>query len=274
MAIDIEKIIKSNSYIMPNLRYMRGHIVEYDISSANISILRQYDAIDDNYYNYLKMLPKIDREIEVGNLCKPINVGALEDGEPKTEPSEYTKILSRGFEEARRSLIISNNIQPEEIVRIAKDAVYVNRFVDLQNTKFGYIEFKKKMIADCVIMLNRSTLVFYWYTDNNINIEVIGLGNNKYLHQNYMITFIGTVITIIERSGVTDALNFISDFYKQYITLSLDLDFYREFNSGSEFRIKDSKFFISGYTDIKNIDISYNANIIRELWSIVVSMYK
>ena len=65
----IEQLAEAMSYITP-LNYISGRIVEYDIASANINMLYKYNMIDINYYNYLKSLPKINREVEIGKLIR------------------------------------------------------------------------------------------------------------------------------------------------------------------------------------------------------------
>ena len=43
-------------------------IFEYDISKANISVLSDKGVISENQYQYLFNLPKLERNIAIGNL--------------------------------------------------------------------------------------------------------------------------------------------------------------------------------------------------------------
>ena len=107
----------------------------------------------------------------------------------------------------------------------------------------------------------------------NIDIKGIGDETKVQLHQNYMLSFIGSVLLTYERAGVIDSIHLIEDFYNDYLARRLDIGFYRELNSTSLYKIINSGYYLEDISDINVIDISYNANIIRELWKIIISKY-
>lgn len=267
MSPELELLASKDSYFAP-LRYITGRIVEYDIKSANISMLKKYGIINDEYYNYLSNLPKNIREVEIG----------LRIRDEQQYSSDHSSItyttISNGIKEAKRMLFDSNDIKYDEVIRIARDAVYINRQFDLQYTVFdNVIEFRKKVVADAVIKLSNSLIIFFWHNENGLNLDIKGLGNNEYLHQDYMLSFIGSVLLTAERAGISDALNLISSFYKDYINRTLDIRFYRELNPDSLYKIEYSNYYVSLPNSANDIDISFNANIIRELWSILINKY-
>lgn len=259
MTKELEKIITSINYFCPS-RYVSGRIVEYDIKSANINILKKANLISDDDYFYLSSIPKIDREIYIGLL--------------EQKDKKYSDAIKNGIKDSKLLLAINNDLQSKEIVRIANDAVYVNRPVDLQFTIFDNIVFKHNNIYSSVIKLG-FVIIFIWYDNNgNMNMDVKGLGDNDYLHQNYMLSIIGSIINLAERSSVADALQLFSSIYQDYVNLRLDKECYREFNSASKYRYKNSKFLLLDIDNINDIDINYNLSILRELFSILIENYK
>lgn len=256
-----EHLWEHNTYITP-LNYISGRIVEYDIRSANITMLKKYGVIDENYYNYLANLPKYNREVEIGLLIK--------------NNSEIYDTIKKGIIEAKKLLFEYNNIEDSEVVRIANDAVYINRSVDLQLTNFDGVEFVKKSISSIMLNLHGTLLFIFFDLRGNINIEIKGISKDiSSLHQKYLLSFISNTIFMMERYSVQDAMKYYSDFYEKYIKLELDIEYYREFNSGGRFKIKNNNFYLSNIEekDINLIDINYNLFILRELWGILLSKY-
>lgn len=255
---DQELLAKSTSYITP-MRYVSGRIVEYDIASANITMLHMYGKIDSYTYNYLKSLPKYNREIEVGLLIK--------------SDISYYNIIRDGIIDAKRVLFNSNNIDPASVVRIANDAVYINSSVDLKYCQFNDVVFKKKSVSSAMLKLDK-LIIFFWYNDDGLNIDVKGMNEMvQSLHSEYLLSIIAEAIYIMERVSMDDALKFVGDFYKDYINLKLPKEYYRELNPQSLYHFKNSNFYLSSIESVYDLDINYNLYIIRELWSIILERY-
>lgn len=257
-------------------RFISGRIMEYDIRAANISMLREYGSINDEYYNYMLSVNKEYREEFVG---WQIRKEKEENKEAKSmlEASETYRIIYQGIENAKLQLFEANNIQPNEVIRIANDAVYVNRPYNLAVTKFGnFIEFKQKMVAETAIKLSPTLVIFCWSDINGLNIELKGISNEaiKQEHSNYILGFIGSVLLTYERAGTVDAIHLIEDFYNDYINRRLPVQFYKELTPKSLYKIINGPYYISDPPDVNMIDISYNGNLIRELWKILISKYK
>lgn len=252
-------LAETTSYVIP-FRYVSGRITEYDIVSANISILHMYGEIDDTYYEYLKQLPKHDREVEIGKWI--------------AEDKSIYDTIQKGIIAAKYKLFTENGIAPESVVRIANDAVYINQDYDLKKTTFEEITFKKKLVSSSMMNLN-NLLFFYRYEKEEIYLEVIGLGKEaKMLHADYMLSFIGTIMHLVERVSVTEALQYLSSFYEDYVNLKLERGFYRELNSVSSFRLKGTGFLLYEIKNFYEIEIGYNLYLIRELWSILLELYQ
>ena len=263
--MDIKEIISKKEYLIPS-RYISGRIIEYDMKSANISVLMENKVITDNQYSYLANLPKVLREKEVGLM-------------ERKDPSIYTSIAT-GIKEAKIEFAGFNKLVPEQILRVANDAVYVNTVTDLKFTKFGdYIEFRPKNEYNVFCKLGSVIILCRFDPDGNIHIDIKGIGKNDVYHREYMIYTIMSTITLIERSGVRDAIDYLYEICEAYLRLGLPVGYYREFNTASMYRFKYN---IGGanacatavYESNKpDLDINYNYTVLRELWSILVEQY-
>ena len=257
MTDELQSFISQMNYLTP-IRYTSGNIVEYDIRSANITMLRKYGMIDNNYYQYLNSLPKLNREVEIGKLIKTNR--------------EYYDIIQKGIINAKIELFQKNRINPASVVRIANDAVYINSSVRLQYTTFDDVEFRIKSISSVMLVLKK-IIIFYWRTNEGINIDALGLGDNNSLHYDYLLGFIAQIIDCVEMSSAKDALDMFTQFYEEYINLRLDKYFYRELRPESMFRYKYTAFLATEINDVKDVDIGYNLYILRELYSIQLEKY-
>ena len=268
----MSSIKKDSNYVTPS-RYISGRIVEYDIRSANISVLRNSNYITEKDYIRLKNLPKLEREKEIGLRIK--------------ESKEVYDVIADGIKSSRDMFIKQNNINTDNIVRIANDAIYVNTPIDLQYTKFGdYIEFVPKSVSNVFVKLNQIYLFLGFRNDGNISVDVKGISDDMCrLHEPFMISSIVTTLILLERSGVVSSVNYISELCENYLHYNLPVGYYREFNAFSCYRIKDLfkeyNPFGSGTLGIDKMteeykyqhDIKYNNFILRELWSIIVEIY-
>lgn len=252
-------IIKEYNYVTP-IKYVSGRIIEYDIASANITMLKKYHMISDTEYQYLSKLPKHDREVKVGIMQRDEKV---------------LKTISNGIQKAKEDLMILNQIDPNSIVRVANDAVYINSSIDLPITEFDGVLFRPKSLNTCLLQLNK--LLIFCNCNNGINIDIKGLSENvQLLHADYMLSFIGNIIYLMERVSMEEALKEVTNFYQDYVNLKLPVGFYREFNPYSKYRITmnsflSSDFLVSNIDNLKDISIDYNLFIIRELWSIILN---
>ena len=258
---DDNPILTKKEWLDPS-RYHTGRIIEYDIKSANINVLYNIGTIDGDMYQKLNSVPKQDREVAVGKMI--------------AEDKTLYDALMKGILRFRKELVRSNNIQEEEVVRVATDAIYVNRFDDLRYTEFGNVKFVQKTISSNMVAL-LDLLVFSNYTNNNIDIDVKGLGKSVEYHQQYMLSLIANVIYMFERVSIVDALNYLTHMYEQYVNLQLPIGFYRQLNPASGYMIKNTDFEVPGkfglmvydVSDISAVDIGYNISYLRELHNII-----
>jgi hypothetical protein len=249
-------LAKQINYLTDN-RFVTGNIIEYDIKQANINMLYKYNVIDESKYIYLSNLPKINREIIVGNMIR--------------SNKDVFNTIKKGIKEAKISLFDSNNINEIEVVRIADDAVYVNRVNGLKITKFDNIEFVPKSIYTTYLKLN--SLLFFINFGTQINVDIKGLGDDYSIHEP-IITVIVNIINQLQYDGVKSAMKTLNNFIEDYLTRKLDVSYYRELSPEGLYRVIGGEFFISNLPELaEEIDIGYNLYILRELSSILYEIY-
>ena len=253
-----------NQFEPPYNFIFNGNIQEYDISKANINILKAYGAISDQEYKDLYISEKQIREKIVGEM--------------ERDNKELIKIIQGGIIEAKHQLFITNAIDNSEVVRIANDSVYVNRQLPLQNNKInvnGYqIEFALKNIFTSMVRIGK-VLIFIntGGNDGGYIVDIKGIAKEKHMYHMKFAGIICNFIEMIERSPKEDVLRMYHDFYSSYINRLLPIEYYREFKATSCYRIKGgnigAEFLDEQYKD--KLDIQYNLYCLRELYKIIMS---
>lgn len=244
-------------------------IREFDISKANISVLRDAGVMSENDYQYFLNAPRMERQIAIGK---------LQGG--NTEASE---ILKNGIRNARKVFMEANSIDDSDILYIRNDAIAVIgpkpvKYLDISE----HVHFR---LSATYSSFYRFKAVDYLYLyDAVLNTEVLdvkGIGDEGIqLHKNFMLEFLCELFYRAQMEGVNEAINVLQDFYIKYTDLSLPIGYYRELNSGSRFKLDDkfsmySTLYIDTSIDCfkKYIDISYNENLLRHLNKIYSTIY-
>lgn len=275
-------IIDNQNYITPERYISSANIQEYDIRHANISMLYSYGIITKDTYDAFINMPKMRREILVGEM----------EREDKLKGSNLIyKTKKEGIELSRKYLYKANNMTDNEIVRIANDAVYVNRpsplkytMLDINNNEI-LVEFALKNIFTSFIRLGNMTSVLFSITkDDNYNVEVKGIGDEMIPFHNAFLGFICDILFYMERTDLKTTLEIFKDFYIKFVSYSLPIEYYRNFNAESTYIFKDipNYGFVQLYdlnmcndpNTIKRLDISYNLNILREIYGDIINYKK
>ena len=261
----IEDFANTKNYLNPLLLFSFGYpIVEYDISKANINILRSYSKINEFDYQKLMSLPKDAREIEIGK--RIIHDWSLQN------------CITEGIAKAKYQFLLENNINTNNILRIANDAFYLignNPITTTSVCPVGgefNIDFAFKKKYNFYIKLN-SVLFFSNNTDSDWDLDVVGVGNDKLdLHKEFL-TFLCTLSDKYIIGGKEMAIRYINMIHHSYVSDELNIDFYREFNSGSSFRypIPGSIYLSLFPLGMKGLDKSYNLDLIRTIYSYILA---
>ena len=256
---------KSKNYICNIPFIISRHIYEYDISKANINVLYYLGEIDKDYYEKLKSLPRMKRQIEIGYLIKYTE--GLSDR------------LSNGIAMFREKLFEANDIQDYEVLSIKNDAVFViGRKLNV--TKFDNVEFVLKNHYTTYVRLDKHIEVYFESNtiDGTISLDIKGISDIKLeLHHQYMATLIADILYYMETNNIADGLTYISDIYNKYIERQLPIGYYRNFNSDSDFILNvNGTLYSMDYCEpdmFMSLDIGYNLSIIRTLYGYLSNIY-
>lgn len=243
-------------------------IREYDMSKANISSLLYAKKIDKNLYDYLYNADKPVRE-------KYIGIMILKD------PSIYQSIQD-GIIEGKRRLFLNNNLKDSDILSIKNDAVFVIG-KDLLYTEFDIFKFNCKNVYTMYI---QSQDIEIYYGDElsldgslSVNLDIKGINDDLLpLHQPGMLDIISETCYLLQHDTIQHCILFLSDICNKYINLELPIEYYREFNYLSKYKVKTNIF--SYYLDDINdkykfqIDINRNFLILRDLLHIISTLLK
>lgn len=146
---------RNESYDAPVDFVFDRTITEYDISKANISALMQANQITKEEYNYFYSLEKRRREIEVGLKCA---------NDPK-----LNNVISAVISEARGILCRELGLEDENILHIAKDAIFVISRLSggmklPEEVQVGeYVKFRKKSTSTSYVRFNRKIMFYHDY---------------------------------------------------------------------------------------------------------------
>ena len=263
--MNISELLKSPNYRNKELTHLySSNIYEYDVKAANINCLLAEGAISQNLYDYLNTSTKQFREVYIGNMIK-------------ADRNIY-KIIQKVLTECKAKLI-KEFTTPDNVIRIANDAVFFtnplttlpDKYVVLYNNT--PITFIRKNIYTSFLSFDK-LLVFMNTFGEDFLVDVVGINNDLLpLHEKFL-SIICETVQVKELGDTKTALIIYNDYYTKFINRKLPIEYYREFNSISKFRLDGS--FGSFYLDyidptrndiINNISIDTNLFILRTLYS-------
>lgn len=260
------------NYIVDQEFISDRYIYEYDIKAANISILRAFGKLsEEQYLNYL-MMPKQLREYNIGMMIKMENDGSV-------LKSETYAMIQKGIEEAKYQLFMLNNLEDSNVIRVASDAVYVAKKVDgvLPTTVVpvgnGTVQFKVNGPWNVMIKMPSNVILFIKFLSNEYDVTVKGIKDEMLQFHQPILEFICETISYVLGSDKKSTLIKFKDFYQQYLNRELPVEYYREFNAGSSFRVINStigtQFIDEKYKQF--LDISFNNYVLRHIYHIIMT---
>lgn len=235
-------------------------IQEYDISKANISVLRQHNIIDDDQYNAYCQADKHEREVEMGVWFK--------------QQPHLCKLMQQTVAEAREWFLTENNIEDHQVLYTDNDSItIIDAKSDIKPYKTQYTEFigfKMKTIYSSFYRLG--PIDFLYYGDQNTESYRFKYANSEKLislHKNGFLDLLLTLADTAQTSSFQQTVLMVKDVYRKYVNKEFPIEYYREFNQRSQFKLTPGYAF-QYYSDIPpngldDTDISYNANLLRQL---------
>lgn len=262
-------LLNKDHYYNPNIPFVLSTFIrEYDMSKSNISILRYKGFLDEEGYNYYDSLPKIERQVQIGNILR--------------DNREVINILKSGMIEIRNKFILENNLTPENVLSIKNDAFFiVDKIPSI--TIFDGVEFKRKNTYTSFYKVLKQE---YYYSFEKINqfeyLHVKGISDDKVaIHEKYFLDLLKELFFSAETEPIEETIKLLSVIYESYIKKDLGVEYYREFNPISKIRVNvmGNQYLTDSLSedDKEYIDISYNLSILKQLmkyYSMVVLRYK
>lgn len=192
-------------------------IDEWDIRSANTSLMRYYNLVDPKVVSKFEKMEKKDRERTVGlYLKKHKDVGIS---------------LEKAFTDIINEFLTANGLEFEsDVISIKKDSVFV-RNKDVQRSEFGSVNFvKKNSYTGCLLISNYE----FYYSRSQIDVK--GVDDSVLpLHNDGTLAFISTMMQ--EANNWIELNRFMKEYAIAYKNKQLPFNAYREFTSSSKFRV-------------------------------------
>lgn len=246
-------------YAAPYQYLINRNIQEYDISKANISILLDIGYITPEEYNYLYNLPKQQREVKVGWKMR--------------SDQNMIKALNHGFIEARRAFFELNEINNMNVLYIDKDSITLID-TNINTTKISdHIEFVPKSRYSSLYQLGQ--IHFLYLTDESYRFKYVNQEMLETYHHDFFIDFLLFIAEEAQTNSANECIDIVRNFYNQYVSKSLDIRYYREFNQMCKYKIENTGYYLAvDDPSVREIvDISYNARIIQDIYKSFANEY-
>lgn len=157
-------------------------IIEYDIQSAGLSILSSSGVLSQEEIGMYQAMTKSSRNVAIGLMIR--------------DNPEYSKILSKGFIQARKQFIESNQLSESDIICIKKDAIFTTK--KCTSLEFNGVKFRSKNKWRSYLKLEK---IEFFYMDKS-RYQVLNLGTAAIdYHKD---GWIKTIIDIIDRISNAD----------------------------------------------------------------------
>lgn len=268
---NISTLYEKVLYTAPYNFLINYNIIEFDLEKANISALYEEKFISQEQYLYYYNLSKQEREIQIGKLIK--------------SNSDIYSIIQKGIIHAKQMFFTANKIYTDIILYINNDSVtliypiqYQKKFI----THFSSVyNFKIKNVYTSFVKLYGIDLLYF----NNGNIELYRLKNcnQAFLESRHKNGFLDLLLTIMyngQFDKLENTIHLISDIYIQYVNKTFPVNYYREFNSSSNYKIISGSNVMTYYIEndieqslLKDVNISYNSAVLQLLYQYFIKQY-
>ena len=248
-------LYRKHNYTNKNIEIIRDvKIREYDIKSAGLNILYNKEYVDEEEYNMLMSLPKLERNVIIGKWLR--------------DNPEVNKVMMDEFVRIRQIFFELNEIDDDEILAIKKDAIFiVDR--ELKNLKFENYEFTCREEFTDYIFMDKKEYYYNKYTDT---LEVKGFPKEvKEFQQDYFFKLIRNLLKLGKNKK--DIFRTLIEFKTDFLDRNLPKQYYKSvatnlypFKLGSIVRYSDD------IPDelLPEVDISANINYLNNIISLFI----
>ena len=206
-----------STWFNPNIEYLfNTEIIEYDMQSAGLSLIKKYQLLDADEIFKLNNLSKGELNVAVGKIQR--------------DRPGFSHLLLEKFTLARGEFILDNKLTDDQIVSVKKDAIFTVGRCPITN--FGMVTFIPKHTYSSYVRFTGNSNIEIYYSDTDLEIKGIGeIGLSR--HRLYMVDFIRRIIKLLE-SRDPSTRRYLRTFIDSYRANELDDGYYLEFNNLSQ----------------------------------------
>lgn len=162
-----------------------------------------------------------------------------------------------------------DKIEPEKILYLDECNLVLND-IDLDDDNLKVDEYDNFIRVGEFILMTKQDMF-------GMKQAIVGLDpHNIELHKDYFIALIFKVMNMVSKNNIQLAIDTLRDFYRDYVNGELNIEYYREFNLQSKFKVSSMNYIYYidlEPDDVKSLDISYNEKVIRYLVSLIWGLY-
>ena len=161
------------------------------------------------------------------------------------------------------------NIEPEKILYLDECNLVLND-IDLDDDNLKVDEYDNFIRVGEFILMTKQDMF-------GMKQAIVGLDpHNIELHKDYFIALIFKVMNMVSKNNIQLAIDTLRDFYRDYVNGELNIEYYREFNLQSKFKVSSMNYIYyidSDLVDVRSLDISYNEKVLRYISSLIWGVY-
>lgn len=162
-----------------------------------------------------------------------------------------------------------DKIEPEKILYL-NDYNLVLNDIDLDDDNLKVDEYDNFIRVGEFILMTKQNMF-------RMKQAIVGLDpHNIELHKDYFIALIFKIMNMVSKNNIQLAIDTLRDFYRDYVNGELNIEYYREFNLQSKFKVSSMNYIYyidSDLVDVRSLDISYNEKILRYISSLIWGVY-
>lgn len=162
-----------------------------------------------------------------------------------------------------------DDIEPEKILYL-DDCNLVLNDIDLDDDNLKVDEYDNFIRVGEFILMTKQDMF-------GMKQAIVGLDpHNIELHKDYFIALIFKIMNMVSKNNIQLAIDTLRDFYRDYVNGELNIEYYREFNLQSKFKVSSMNYIYyidSDLVDVRSLDISYNEKVLRYISSLIWGVY-
>lgn len=162
-----------------------------------------------------------------------------------------------------------DKIEPEKILYL-DDCNLVLNDIDLDDDNLKVDEYDNFIRVGEFILMTKQDMF-------GMKQAIVGLDpHNIELHKDYFIALIFKIMNMVSKNNIQLTMDTLRDFYRDYVNGELNIEYYREFNLQSKFKVSSMNYIYyidSDLVDVRSLDISYNEKVLRYISSLIWGVY-